>query len=898
VVGVTITSSGTGYTTPPAVSFTGGGVASPSATTITLNTDGAHGDVASIAAAINAANIPNVRAAANTWGGVVTRLVVFGTAPSDLGTLTLGGTALGTLGINAGSTATPRDTMVVVFGGSGGVAIGDKLTINGVVVTVGGAGALSDVVSAIDAAGIPGVRADITANGNLVLTAWLPQAFGGLTLAEPSGYATLSKLDLTAGTFWPPTPPKGFATAYGELSTPVCPTTDQISVSATDMFGGTYGPVTVTLNGGGGTGWPVDVAASIQSVVGSAGWYNNGNINLLSAPPSVLAAYTHGAGGNQGVVLRNTAGGTITLANVTGTPLQILGIAPGTYQPGGGSAGSQSVFMAAEDSIAPQGRGVFIGGASNATDRTVWPHAPVEARGSFLHGIRTDKATFDDSIAVLLASNQAIAFGTGSGSVSLTNSGGTLEVNGAPLALSNAVPTHTSQLANDAGYIAATAIPAGAGTLLGGTSAAGTATTIAIGANLALSGGTLSATGTGGGGGVASFNSRTGAVALTSADVTGALGYTPGSGGGTVSNLVAGAGLAGGTITTAGTVSLGALPAGSLMGNAGTLAAVPGAIAVGAGVTLSTGGTLGNSGVLSFNSRVGALTLSSADVTGALGFTPANTASGSFAGLTVGTSTVDMATTSTTDSGGNALIANAVGGSTGGQISWRLMAKGGYVQFGDSAATVPNAAGADAIDLQLDRSIATQVASGTRAVALGAHNTASGVRSVAIGYGNSASGQGSVVLGQNATDNGAMGSVVFSAGYLGQSTTFQLGGLSGAGTPVRLTADGNAAGAANVMNVPANQGVGGVLMVTARNVANGDLALWTVTTLYKNSAGTLSVLSPGTAAIGPAVADATLAAATLAVSADTTDSGLNVTITPPSGVIVHASAVLQGTQIG
>ena len=72
-----------------------------------------------------------------------------GVETADLGTLTLGGTALGTLGLTAGSSTTPRDTMVVVIGGSGGVAVGDKLTINNTVITVAGAGAPSDVVAAI-----------------------------------------------------------------------------------------------------------------------------------------------------------------------------------------------------------------------------------------------------------------------------------------------------------------------------------------------------------------------------------------------------------------------------------------------------------------------------------------------------------------------------------------------------------------------------------------------------------------------------------------------------------------------------------------------------------------------------------------------------------------------------
>jgi hypothetical protein len=67
---------------------------------------------------------------------------------------------------------------------------------------------------------------------------------------------------------------------------------------------------------------------------------------------------------------------------------------------------------------------------------------------------------------------------------------------------------------------------------------------------------------------------------------------TLGAGAGTVTQVVAGAGLAGGTITATGTLSLGTIAASSLFGNAGTVAAVPGAVAIGSGLSLAAGGTL------------------------------------------------------------------------------------------------------------------------------------------------------------------------------------------------------------------------------------------------------------------------------------------------------------------
>ena len=112
-------------------------------------------------------------------------------------------------------------------------------------------------------------------------------------------------------------------------------------------------------------------------------------------------------------------------------------------------------------------------------------------------------------------------------------------------------------------------------------------TVLALGAGLTLSASTLIATAaapqwtagtvmTVGGGLTVSSNT-------IAANVTAAVG-----------TVVAGSGLAGGTITSSGTISLGTIAAGDLLGNAGTVAAVPSGVAVGAGLSLSAAGTLSN----------------------------------------------------------------------------------------------------------------------------------------------------------------------------------------------------------------------------------------------------------------------------------------------------------------
>ena len=427
VVAVTMTSGGHGYGSAPSVTFVGGGVAAPVPTTVTLNLDGAHGDLASVAASIRAAAIPRVGVAVGRWGGAVARLVVFGTAPGDIGTLTLGGSALAVLGLAAGSSSTPRDDTAIAFSASPSVSIGDQITVNGVVLTVGGGGTQSDIAAAVNAANLPGLRGDTTANGKLVLTAWMLTQPGGLVLDQPAGFTTLQKLGWSRGAILPPPPPKAFATAMGEIGAGACLPTDAITLSATDLSGATFGPLTVTLSGGGGTGSVADVAASITAAVQVAGWWSPVTAALTTAP-NVVNVNTRAGGVHAGLIIRNTAGGTLTLANAAGSPLDTLGMTAGSYQPGGYSAASQTVFHAAPDAIAPQGRGVFLGGAT-APDPVVWPHAPVEARGNFAHGLRLDKAQFGDGAAVLMAAGQALAWAVGGARLS-----------GTPAALTSNVP--------------------------------------------------------------------------------------------------------------------------------------------------------------------------------------------------------------------------------------------------------------------------------------------------------------------------------------------------------------------------------------------------------------------------------------------------------------------------
>lgn len=179
--------------------------------------------------------------------------------------------------------------------------------------------------------------------------------------------------------------------------------------------------------------------------------------------------------------------------------------------------------------------------------------------------------------------------------------------------------------------------------------------------------------------GVASFNTRTGAVTLTSGDVTGALTYTPANiASPTFTGTPTAPSAADGTNTTQlsttafvqtainllkSTVSSGfdtlakietalglkaPLASPTFTGTPAVPTAAPGTNTTQAASTafVAAAVTGAVAGVASFNTRTGAVTLSSGDVTTALGFTPANTASPAFSGAPTAPLASDGDTTS------------------------------------------------------------------------------------------------------------------------------------------------------------------------------------------------------------------------------------------------------------
>jgi hypothetical protein len=98
----------------------------------------------------------------------------------------------------------------------------------------------------------------------------------------------------------------------------------------------------------------------------------------------------------------------------------------------------------------------------------------------------------------------------------------------------------------------------------------------------------------------------------------------------------------------------------------------------------------------------------------------------------------------------NHLSMQATGATTNVSVSIVPKGTGSFsLAVPDGTTTGGNVRGTNAIDLQTTRTAATQVASGTRSVVIGARNTASGTDAVAVGYLSVASGVYSVAIGRS-----------------------------------------------------------------------------------------------------------------------------------------------------
>jgi hypothetical protein len=175
----------------------------------------------------------------------------------------------------------------------------------------------------------------------------------------------------------------------------------------------------------------------------------------------------------------------------------------------------------------------------------------------------------------------------------------------------------------------------------------------------------------------------------------------------------------------------------------------------------------------------------------------------------------------------------------------------------------------------------------------GVGNVASGTSAIVLGgNGNSASGANSVAMGNGAQAD-LFASVALSSGWiaggqrLAQNMRQVLVATTAANTtPVRLTADGAAAGAANTVNLTALSTLQlnniRVQLVAVDSSTGSNRYVWSQPCglLFRNGPPSSTVYLPGTPAI---LTSGTTAGIAITEAADTTRGAYSLTFTPPTG---------------
>jgi hypothetical protein len=241
----------------------------------------------------------------------------------------------------------------------------------------------------------------------------------------------------------------------------------------------------------------------------------------------------------------------------------------------------------------------------------------------------------------------------------------------------------------------------------------------------------------------------------------------------------------------------------------------------------------------------------------------------------------------------------------------------------DSTTAGGNVRGANAVDWQTTRTAATHVANGTNStICGGSSNTASGFgsmilggafnlasttyASVAGGNANQATGVGStVVSGYNGTSRAIAGNTVFAGSVNPISTS--LGVTQGAllvlavattdATATVLRSNTSAAAATNQIALPINSAYFFKGEIIAGVTAAGDAKGWSIEGVIKRATTAASTALVGTPTVTSLYADTGAATWSVAVTADTTNAALKITVTGQASTTIRWVAQIRTTEM-
>ena len=197
-----------------------------------------------------------------------------------------------------------------------------------------------------------------------------------------------------------------------------------------------------------------------------------------------------------------------------------------------------------------------------------------------------------------------------------------------------------------------------------------------------------------------------------------------------------------------------------------------------------------------------------------------------------------------------------------------------------------------------------QVSAGGSAVFGSGNSNTTGSNQTVSGHQITTTGSVVAVFGQKANDHGREGWLGFAPAQTailgdGQVGWQPLGIQTSGATPARLTSDRGAAGSANTLNLPNNSTIGfqRVVMV-AFDPVNIKSCTWYVDNLLvrrgATAATTALVVAP---TITQMACDSSLSTASLAVTADTANGGVNFTVTGIASTNLRTNASGMGVEV-
>jgi hypothetical protein len=278
---------------------------------------------------------------------------------------------------------------------------------------------------------------------------------------------------------------------------------------------------------------------------------------------------------------------------------------------------------------------------------------------------------------------------------------------------------------------------------------------------------------------------------------------------------------------------------------------------------------------------------------------------------------------------------------------------GVYVGSGALSLNIPdgtvkggNTRGIGAVDFQMYRNSATQVASGQYSIAMGGYNIVNGQYSTAMGYANTANGQysvsigdantatgscstamgyassasgdysvsigvqnaasgfGSVGLGWRGSTNSISSKVVIGTVFSQTAGTYQMGQLGVAAitadaTATVLKSDTSAVSSSTQCTLQNNNAMAFTVEVVARNTSTGMAGRWEAKGLIKRGANASATALVGTPTVTLTNADneAWIVAGAIAVTADTTNGALAITATGTASTTIHWLAKILTTEV-